>query len=89
LAGPTPPDVGYLSVYSKSDGIVRWRSCLDPCAEHLEIDASHVGMAVAPRAYRAIAQALSQFRAADPGPGTRRRRRRAVQAARPALKQAA
>src|SRR3954469_4311485 len=86
LAGPMPPDVGYLCVYSKSDGIVRWRSCLDPDAEHLEIDASHVGMAVAPRAYRAIAAALGEFRAADAGPGRGRRRRRAVQ---PALKQAA
>jgi pimeloyl-ACP methyl ester carboxylesterase len=87
LAGPMPANVGYLSVYSKSDGIVRWRACLDPEAEHLEIDASHVGMAVAPRAYRAIAHALGEFRAADPGPA--RRRRRPVRAAQPALKQAA
>jgi triacylglycerol lipase len=87
LAGPMPADVGYLSVYSKSDGIVRWRACLDPEAQHLEIDASHVGMAVAPRAYRAIAQALTDFRAADPGPG--RRRRRPVRTVQPALKQAA
>src|SRR4051794_29877017 len=86
LAGPMPKRVGYLSVYSKSDGIVRWRSCLDPEAEHLEIDASHVGMAVAPRAYRAIAHALAEFRAADAGPGRGRRRRRSVQ---PALKEAA
>src|SRR4051795_5562178 len=86
LAGPMPRDVGYLSVYSKSDGIVRWRSCLDPDAEHLEIDASHVGMAVAPRAYRAIAQALTEFRAADPGP---RKRRRPVRAVQPAMKRAA
>jgi pimeloyl-ACP methyl ester carboxylesterase len=75
LAGPMPSGVGYLSVYSKSDGVVRWRSCLDPDAEHLEISASHVGMAVHPRAYRAVAGALSEFRAADPGPGTRSRRR--------------
>jgi triacylglycerol lipase len=87
LAKPMPRDVGYLSVYSKSDGIVRWRACLDPCAEHLEIDASHVGMAVSPRAYRAIAAALAEFRAADTGPGRRRRRRRV--AAQPALEQAA
>src|SRR5215212_8269215 len=72
LAGPMPSGVGYLSVYSKSDGVVRWRACLDPEAEHLEIKASHVGMAVHPRAYRAIAAALADFRAADP------RRRRAV-----------
>ena len=64
-----------LSVYSKSDGVVRWRSCLDPDAEHLEIKASHVGMAVHPRAYRAVAGALAEFRAADPGPGTRSRKR--------------
>jgi triacylglycerol lipase len=89
LAGPMPGGVGYLSVYSKSDGIVRWRACLDPEAEHLEIRASHVGMAVAPRAYRAIAAALAKFRAADPGPGTRKRPGRAVQHAEPALKQAA
>jgi pimeloyl-ACP methyl ester carboxylesterase len=87
LAGPMPGGVGYLSVYSKSDGVVRWRACLDPEAEHLEIRASHVGMAVAPRAYRAIAGALAEFRAADPGPGTRRRR--VVHRAEPALKQVA
>src|SRR3954453_9547465 len=75
LAGPMPRGVGYLSVYSKSDGIVRWRSCLDPDADHLEIKASHVGMAVHPRAYRAVAGALAEFRAADPGPGRRSRRR--------------
>ena len=51
-----------------------------------EIEASHVGMAVAPRAYRAIAAALAGFREADLRPGTRRRRRRSAQ---PALKQAA
>jgi len=34
LAGPMPRGVGYLSVYSKSDGIVQWRACLDPAAEH-------------------------------------------------------
>jgi pimeloyl-ACP methyl ester carboxylesterase len=87
LAGPMPRGVGYLSVYSKSDGVVRWRACLDPEAEHLEIKASHVGMAVHPRAYRAIAAALADFRAADPGPGTRKRR--VVAHAEPALRRAA
>jgi pimeloyl-ACP methyl ester carboxylesterase len=87
LAGPMPKGVGYLSVYSKSDGVVRWRACLDPHAEHLEIKASHMGMAVAPRAYRATAAALAEFRAADRGPGTRRRR--PARAAQPALKRAA
>src|SRR3954453_21677719 len=83
LAGPMPSDVGYLSVYSKSDGIVRWRACLDPEADHLEIKASHVGMAVHPRAFRAVAGALADFRAADPA------RRRPLRRAEPALKHAA
>jgi pimeloyl-ACP methyl ester carboxylesterase len=74
LQGPVDPSVGYLSIFSKSDGIVRWRACLDPYAEHLEISASHCGMAVHPRAYRGVAKALAEFRASDDGPGRRRRR---------------
>src|SRR3954471_12230456 len=62
LDGPTPDAVGSLSVYSRSDGIVDWRACLDPCAEHVEIDSSHCGMAVHPEAYRAVAGALADFR---------------------------
>jgi triacylglycerol lipase len=67
LQKPLRSDVGYLSVYSKSDGVVNWRSCLDSEARHVEIDASHIGMAVAPRAWRAVAGALADFRAADRG----------------------
>src|SRR3954453_8458576 len=83
LAGPMPDRVGYLSVYSKSDGIVRWRACLDPESEHLEITTSHVGMAANPRAFRAVAGALADFRAAAPG------KRRPLRRAEPALKHAA
>src|ERR671925_648568 len=44
LAGPLPAGVGFVSVYSKSDGVVDWRACLDPCADdHVEIRSSHVG----------------------------------------------
>jgi pimeloyl-ACP methyl ester carboxylesterase len=59
-----PQGVGFLSVYSKSDGIVRWRACLDPAAAHLEVEASHVGMAVHPEVYRAVAGTLAAFREA-------------------------
>lgn len=72
LAGPLRKDVGYLSVYSKHDGIVDWRACLDPHAELLEISASHCGMAVNARAYRAVAQALSEFRGAPAKPRGRK-----------------
>jgi pimeloyl-ACP methyl ester carboxylesterase len=66
LAEPLPRGLKLVSVYSKSDGVVDWRSCLDPHATQLvEIDASHCGMAVSKAAWRAIAEALDAFRAAE------------------------
>lgn len=59
---PFPKGVGFLSVYSKSDGVVRWQSCLDPHAEHLEIRASHIGMGMHPAAWRAVAGELERLR---------------------------
>jgi triacylglycerol lipase len=62
LEEPFPEDVGYVSLYSRSDGIVDWRACLDPEAdEHLEVRASHCGMSVNASAYRAVARALAGF----------------------------
>src|SRR5688572_27407754 len=51
-AQPFPRDVGFVSMYSRSDGIVDWRACLDPDAEHVEVEASHIGMAVNAQVYR-------------------------------------
>jgi triacylglycerol lipase len=71
LAGPLPAGVGMVAVYSRSDGIVDWRACLDPCAdEHVEIASSHLGMAVSPAGWRAVASALHRFDRTD----ARRRR---------------
>jgi len=68
LAGPLPDGLRLVSVYSKSDGIVDWRSCLDPDATRLvEITASHCGMAVSRAAWRAVAAALESFDAAEAG----------------------
>jgi pimeloyl-ACP methyl ester carboxylesterase len=70
LAAPLAPDAGYLAIYSRSDGVVDWRACLDPAADrHLEVEASHCGMSLNAAAYRAIAEALARYR------GARRRRR--------------
>lgn len=60
-----PRGVGYVSVYSRSDGVVRWQACLDPQAEHVEVQSSHCGMAVHPDVYRAVADALAAFRRRD------------------------
>jgi pimeloyl-ACP methyl ester carboxylesterase len=62
VAREFPREVGYVSVYSRTDGIVDWRSCLDPGAtDHVEIPASHCGMSLNHHAYRAVAVALGAF----------------------------
>ena len=60
-----PAGVGFVSVYSRSDGIVDWRACLDPAAELVEVDSSHVGMAANASVYRVIAASLEGFRGAQ------------------------
>jgi pimeloyl-ACP methyl ester carboxylesterase len=65
ISGPFPEDIPYLAVYSRTDGIVDWRSCLDPAAELIEVDASHCGMSVNARVYRELAVALAAFAGAD------------------------
>src|SRR5215210_251723 len=74
LAGPLADGVPLVSVYSKSDGVVDWRSCLDPHATELvEIGASHCGMAVSRAAWSAVAGALESFREAEAGRGPQRK----------------
>jgi triacylglycerol lipase len=65
LEADFPPGVGFVSIYSRTDGIVRWRSCLDPAAEAVEVRASHCGMAVNAEVYRAVAASLEGLRAAE------------------------
>lgn len=57
--GP-PPRLPYTSVYSRRDGIVDWRSCLDPLARHVQVRSSHVGMAVDREAWDAVGAALAE-----------------------------
>jgi triacylglycerol lipase len=77
LAGPVPDRVGLVTVYSKSDGIVDWRACLDPGAdEQVEISTSHLGMAVSPAAWKAVASALEGFARAEARRGSAGRRLR-------------
>jgi triacylglycerol lipase len=45
---PMDPAVAFTAIYSKRDGIVDWRACLDPAATHVEVRTSHCGMAVDP-----------------------------------------
>jgi pimeloyl-ACP methyl ester carboxylesterase len=69
LTGPFPGDVGFVSVYARSDPFADWRACQDPAAELAEIDSSHVGMVFNAHAYERIASALASFGGAGALPG--------------------
>ena len=59
VEAPFPVGVRFLSVYSRSDEVVRWQACLDPAAIQLEVDVSHIGMGMSRDVWVAIANALS------------------------------
>lgn len=62
--GPFPDAIGFTSIYSRNDGVVDWRACLDPAARHVEVSSSHIGMAVNAEVYRAVADTLAFRRSA-------------------------
>jgi predicted esterase len=66
LSDESPADVPSTHIYSRSDGVVHWESCVDlsgaPTVENVEVKGSHVGMGVNPDVYRVIADRLAMPR---------------------------
>lgn len=60
LRAPLPPNVRAVAIYSRSDGIVTWEACLDPSAQHVEVESSHVGMSVNLDVYRVLEAILKE-----------------------------
>jgi len=61
-AGAFPESIELTSIYSKGDGVVRWRACVVPYARNVEVTGSHVGLAFNRKAYREVAHALVRAR---------------------------
>lgn len=56
-----PDSIQQSSIYTKTDGIVDWRVCVnDDPATDFEVKATHVGLAFNPAAYYLIAKRLSK-----------------------------
>jgi triacylglycerol lipase len=55
---PLPAGVAMTNVYSKRDGIVDWKACIDPEGDAVEVRASHIGLAVDPRVIKLVGDAL-------------------------------
>ena len=50
--------MAFTAIYSRRDGIVDWRACVDPEAHAVEVTTSHVGMAIDPRVMDVVTDAL-------------------------------
>jgi pimeloyl-ACP methyl ester carboxylesterase len=60
-ARPFPTDsVRLTSIYSKGDGVVRWKAQIVPEAECIEVTGSHVGLIFNRKVYRLLGTALAQ-----------------------------
>jgi pimeloyl-ACP methyl ester carboxylesterase len=59
LAAPFPDGPRFASVYSRRDGVVDWRACLDPAARHVEVHSTHVGMAVNASVFYVVSRLLA------------------------------
>ncbi len=58
LERPLPSSVDAVAVYSRTDGVVDWQACLDPCARQVEVASSHSGMSVNREVYRILTEVL-------------------------------
>jgi pimeloyl-ACP methyl ester carboxylesterase len=67
MTAALPSGVGYTALYSRTDGVVDWRACLDPAAEQIEVRASHLGMGLNAEVYAEVGHALGTFARAEAG----------------------
>ena len=59
---PLADGIGFTAIYSKRDGIVDWKACVDPAAIPVEVPTSHCGMAIDPLVMDHVLSALQQQR---------------------------
>ncbi len=58
LDADVPTDIPYTSVFSLEDGVIDWRACLDPAAQHVEVSATHMSMGADPEVIDVVAGLL-------------------------------
>jgi pimeloyl-ACP methyl ester carboxylesterase len=59
----TPLRVPVAAIYSKRDGVVAWRACIDkwsPDVRHIEVGETHVGLAFSPRVLAIVADEVER-----------------------------
>jgi len=56
-----PLRVPVAAIYSKRDGVVAWRACIDqwsPSVRHIEVSETHIGLAFSPRVLAIVADEI-------------------------------
>jgi pimeloyl-ACP methyl ester carboxylesterase len=53
--------IRYVSMFSVDDGVIDWRACLDPGAEHVEVRATHMAMGAEPSVIGQVVDVLSEI----------------------------
>jgi len=56
---PLPDGIDLVSLYTRADGIVDWRSCVVPGATNVEVPGTHLGMGMRPATLRLVVQLLA------------------------------
>ena len=62
-ASSAPPPVPSTAIYSKTDGVVAWRNCIEqasPTTDNVEVHGSHCGLGVNPTVLYVVADRLAQ-----------------------------
>jgi pimeloyl-ACP methyl ester carboxylesterase len=54
--------VAFTSIFSRRDGVIDWRGCLDPGARTVEVGTSHLGMAIDPVVFDVVSSTLEANR---------------------------
>ena len=53
--------ITYTSYFSMDDGVIDWRACLDPVADHVEVQATHMSIGADPRVMESVAGLLTEL----------------------------
>jgi triacylglycerol lipase len=61
LEADVPDGITYTSVFSLEDGVVDWRACLDPQAEHVEVSSTHMSMGADPDVIALVGRLLAEL----------------------------
>lgn len=55
-----PLPVPSTAIFSRSDGVVGWEFCVDPCGENVEVVGSHCGLTHNPAVARVVGEVLAR-----------------------------